>query len=139
MKNFNERLRELREECDMTQTELAHELLIDQRSLSFYEIGKYEPNIDTLKRMTIFFNVSSDYLLGLIDERRVLYENKTELLVVWQIRATCKMKFILQVASLSYFYFELAFPLYELLPLIVVAWYSSSGQEATEYNVCNND
>lgn len=86
MKNFNERLRELREECDMTQTELAHELLIDQRSLSFYEIGKYEPNIDTLKRMTIFFNVSSDYLLGLIDERRALYENKAELLVVWQIR-----------------------------------------------------
>lgn len=69
MKKFNERLKELREEHNLTQTKLANELLIDQRSLSFYEIGKYEPNIDTLKRMSIFFNVSSDYLLGLTDEK----------------------------------------------------------------------
>lgn len=69
MKKFNERLKELREELNLTQTKLANELLIDQRSLSFYEIGKYEPNIDTLKRMSIFFNVSSDYLLGLTDEK----------------------------------------------------------------------
>ena len=62
-------LKELREEHNLTQTKLANELLIDQRSLSFYEIGKYEPNIDTLKRMSIFFNVSSDYLLGLTDEK----------------------------------------------------------------------
>lgn len=69
MKKFNERLKELREEHNLTQTKLANELLIDQRSLSFYEIGKYEPNIDTIKRMAIFFNVSSDYLLGLTDEK----------------------------------------------------------------------
>lgn len=69
MKKFNERLKELREEHNLTQTKLANELLIDQRSLSFYEIGKYEPNIDTLKRMSIFFNVSTDYLLGLINEK----------------------------------------------------------------------
>lgn len=70
MKKFNERLRELREENNLTQIQLARELLIDQRSLSFYEIGKYEPNIDTIKRMSIFFNVSSDYLLGLTDEKK---------------------------------------------------------------------
>ena len=69
MKKFNERLKELREEHNLTQTKLANELLIDQRSLSFYEIGKYEPNIDTLKRMSIFFNVSTDYLLGLTNEK----------------------------------------------------------------------
>lgn len=63
MKKFNERLRELREERGLTQSSLAKELLIDQRSLSFYEIGKYEPNLDTLKRMSYFFNVSTDYLL----------------------------------------------------------------------------
>lgn len=70
MKKFNERLRELREENNLTQIQLSRELLIDQRSLSFYEIGKYEPNIDTIKRMSIFFNVSSDYLLGLTDEKK---------------------------------------------------------------------
>lgn len=70
MKKFNERLRELREDNNLTQTELAKELLIDQRSLSFYEIGKYEPNLDTLMQMAIFFNVSCDYILGLTNEKK---------------------------------------------------------------------
>jgi len=69
MKRFNERLRELREDNNLTQTNLANELMIDQRSLSFYEIGKYEPNLDTLKRMAIFFNVPTDYILGLTNEK----------------------------------------------------------------------
>ncbi len=71
MKKFNERLRELREDNNLTQTNLAKELFIDQRSLSFYEIGKYEPNLDTLKRMSLFFNVSTDYILGLTDEKKI--------------------------------------------------------------------
>lgn len=69
MKNFNERLKELREESNLTQTELAKQLLVDQRSLSFYELGKFEPNIDTIKRIALIFNVSTDYLLGLTNER----------------------------------------------------------------------
>ena len=69
MKKFNERLRELREENNLTQVKLAKELFIDQRSLSFYEIGKYEPNLDTLKKIAIYFNVSTDYLLGLTDSK----------------------------------------------------------------------
>ncbi|MCI8518796.1 MAG: helix-turn-helix transcriptional regulator [Clostridia bacterium] len=69
MKKFNERLRELREDNNLTQTNLANELMIDQRSLSFYEIGKYEPNLDTLKRMAIFFKVPTDYILGLTNEK----------------------------------------------------------------------
>lgn len=68
MNKFNERLRELRENRNLTQAQLAKELLIDQRSLSFYEIGKYEPNLDTLKRIAIFFNVSTDYLLCLTND-----------------------------------------------------------------------
>ena len=68
MKKFNQRLRELREDSNLTQTKLAKELQIDQRSLSFYEIGKYEPNLDTLIRISLFFHVSTDYLLGLTDE-----------------------------------------------------------------------
>jgi len=69
MKKFNERLRELREDSNLTQKNLAKELMIDQRSLSFYEIGKYEPNLDTLSKIVLFFNVSADYLLGLTDNK----------------------------------------------------------------------
>lgn len=74
MKKFNERLRELREDNNLTQSQLAKELLVDQRSLSFYELGKYEPNLETLKRISIFFNVSTDYLLGLTNERKPYYK-----------------------------------------------------------------
>ena len=70
MKKFNERLKELREDNNLKQRELAEILMIDQRSLSFYEIGKYEPNLETLKRISLYFNVSTDYLLGLTDETK---------------------------------------------------------------------
>ena len=69
MSNFNERLRSLREDNNLTQIKLANFLFVDQRSISFYEIGKYEPNLETLKRIALFFNVSSDYLLGLTDNK----------------------------------------------------------------------
>ena len=68
MKKFNERLRELREDNNLTQKKLSEKLMIDQRSLSFYEIGKYEPNLETLKNISIYFNTSTDYLLGLTNE-----------------------------------------------------------------------
>lgn len=70
MKKFNEILRELREDNNMKQKELAKEIMIDQRSISFYEIGKYEPNLETLKRIAIYFNTSTDYLLGLTNETK---------------------------------------------------------------------
>ena len=65
MKNFNEILRDLREDKNLRQKDLADILAIDQRSISFYELGKYEPSLDTLKKIAIYFNVSTDYLLGL--------------------------------------------------------------------------
>ena len=68
-KKFNERLKELREDKDLTQSKVAHDLNIDQRSISFYEKGKFEPNLDTLINFSIYFGVSVDYLLGLTNEK----------------------------------------------------------------------
>lgn len=70
MKKFNERLKELREDNNLTQKMLADKIQIDQRSVSFYEIGKYEPNLETLIKIAVFFNVTTDYLLGLTDNPR---------------------------------------------------------------------
>ncbi len=78
MKKFNERLKELREDNNLKQRELAEILLIDQRSLSFYEIGKYEPNLETLKKMALYFNVSTDYILGLTDNKKPYPQTKGE-------------------------------------------------------------
>ena len=58
-------MRELRKAKGVSQTELAKELGIMQTTISQYELGKTEPDIDTIKKICKFFNVSSDYLLGI--------------------------------------------------------------------------
>lgn len=49
----------------MSQTELANKLFISQDTVSLWERGKSNPDIEMLIELTKNFNVSSDYLLGL--------------------------------------------------------------------------
>lgn len=67
---FNERLKALREDNDITQTELAKAVNVTQRNISFYETGTNEPDIKTIIALAKFFNVSTDYILGLSDKRK---------------------------------------------------------------------
>ncbi|MCL2045345.1 MAG: helix-turn-helix domain-containing protein [Oscillospiraceae bacterium] len=57
------RIRELRKKLDLTQKELAQHLQIADSTLSYWEMGKYEPDIDSLKKLSMFFNVSIDYIV----------------------------------------------------------------------------
>ena len=57
------RIRELRKQKKMTQKELAIHLEIANSTLSYWEQGKYEPDIKSLKMLSGFFNVPIDYLL----------------------------------------------------------------------------
>lgn len=59
------RIKELREINDIQQKELAAELNIPASTLSQYETGKREPNIEIVKKIANFFNVSTDYIYGL--------------------------------------------------------------------------
>lgn len=65
------RLKELRKEMDLTQEEVADSIEISRQRYYQYEIEKYEPDIDTLKRLAQFFHVSVDYLIGNIDTRYI--------------------------------------------------------------------
>lgn len=60
---------ELRKEADLTQTELATRLNISQQAISKYEKEERDPDIDVLIRIGKFFNVSTDFLLGLTDQK----------------------------------------------------------------------
>lgn len=60
---------DLRKEYGWTQTELANKLNVSQQAVSKYEKGEREPDIDVLLRIANIFNVSSDYLLGLSEQR----------------------------------------------------------------------
>lgn len=60
-----QRLRNLREDNDLKQRELAAYLNCSQRTYSNYELGQRDIPTDVLIRLANFYNVSTDYLLGL--------------------------------------------------------------------------
>ena len=57
------RIRELRKKKDMTQKELAKHLQIADSTLSYWEMGRYEPDNDALMKLSRFFKVPIDYIL----------------------------------------------------------------------------
>ena len=63
------RLRQLRKEKHMSLRDLADKVLIDYSALCKVENGKRNLTDIDIKVLTEFFNVSSDYLLGLSDTR----------------------------------------------------------------------
>ncbi|AEY64809.1 helix-turn-helix transcriptional regulator [Clostridium sp. BNL1100] len=67
---MNNRLRELRKEKGLTQMELAKQLNVSDRSVGFYETGERDPDTDTLRKLSDFFDVSIDYLLCRSDIRK---------------------------------------------------------------------
>lgn len=68
MSIFRERLKLLKEICGKTQAEIASELEITPQTLSYYFNGR-EPNYDMLIKLAKYFNVSTDYLLGVSDHK----------------------------------------------------------------------
>ncbi len=61
------RIRDLREDRDLRQIDVALATEIDQKTLSNYETGKTNPDSTALIRLADFFHVSIDYLVGRID------------------------------------------------------------------------
>ena len=64
------RLRDLREDHDLTQTEIAKMLGMSQTGYSKYETGENDIPTDVLIKLAKFYNTSIDYLLGQTDSKR---------------------------------------------------------------------
>lgn len=62
---WNERIKELREDCDLTQLQLAEALGITQRVVSYYEKNQREIPINVLVKYANYFDVTLDYICGL--------------------------------------------------------------------------
>lgn len=60
---FSDKLKDLREDNDLTQSELAKILNISREAISGYENSGKEPSFGVLIRIADYFNVSLDYLL----------------------------------------------------------------------------
>ena len=64
MIKFAERLKELRLENNMTRAVLANKVLVSVRTISYWELGQRECNLEQLFKLSKIFNTTSDYLLG---------------------------------------------------------------------------
>ncbi len=63
--SFGEKVRMLREIAELTQGQLGEKLGMTQRRVSYIENDRYEPSLADIFEICTFFNVSSDYLIGL--------------------------------------------------------------------------
>jgi transcriptional regulator with XRE-family HTH domain len=70
-KVFQERLKKLRKERNLSQDEVGIPLNISGRTVGNYESGEREPALDTLIKIADFYGVSADYLLGRTESRGV--------------------------------------------------------------------
>lgn len=64
------RLKDLREDSEIKQTDIAKYLNVRQNTYSQYENGQRQIPIDMLIALAKFYNTSVDYLLGLTNERK---------------------------------------------------------------------
>lgn len=67
MTKFAEKLKEVREEKEISQEQLGKELGFTQTCIAKWEAGTRTPNLDNLVIIAKFFEVTTDYLLGLED------------------------------------------------------------------------
>ena len=65
------RIRDLREDKDITQKEMAKALHCSQQVYSNYELGQRDIPTDILIKLALFHNVSVDYILGITDNPKM--------------------------------------------------------------------
>lgn len=66
--DYRERLRNVREDRDLTQAEVGKLLKKSQQGYNHIEAGRAELKIDDLITLCKFYNLSADYLIGLTDK-----------------------------------------------------------------------
>ena len=64
-----ERIRNLREDSDLTQAEIGKQINVPQRTYAYYETGERMIPPQVLVALAQFHNVSIDYLLGITDQK----------------------------------------------------------------------
>jgi transcriptional regulator with XRE-family HTH domain len=65
---FGNRLKKLRQDKELSQIQLAKLFNCDQTTISQLELSKIEPNLETLEKLSILFEVTTDYLIGISDD-----------------------------------------------------------------------
>jgi len=69
--NFGDKLRKLRIAKNLTQAELAERLRLTSSVISAYEVDLKKPSFETLIKISALFGVTTDFLLGIEERRRL--------------------------------------------------------------------
>ncbi len=69
--SFGKRLKELRLSRNLRQDQVAEVVGVDKSSVSSYEIGDRQPSYAILVSLAKLFRVSTDYLLGITDDKNI--------------------------------------------------------------------
>lgn len=72
---LSERLIKMRNEKGLTQYEVANLLNIPRSTYAQYELGRRQPDYDTLKKLADFYNATTDYLLGYSNSNMIVAES----------------------------------------------------------------
>lgn len=65
------RIRDLREDRDLTQKQMARALNCSQQVYSNYELGQRDIPTDILIKLSAFYGVSTDYILGITENPKI--------------------------------------------------------------------
>jgi len=76
--NFAERLKECRENRNLKQTQVADILGTTRATISGYENKVSQPSLETLSKLAILYQVSTDYLLGIDKRSIIVLDNLTD-------------------------------------------------------------
>lgn len=71
---FNQRAKNLREDLDFTQEEIAELLNVSRATVNRYENDKYDMKFTYAIELAKIYNVSLDYIAGLTDEQKPLFK-----------------------------------------------------------------
>jgi transcriptional regulator with XRE-family HTH domain len=73
---YYKRIRDIREDSDMTQAQVADLLFVNRRTYSCYETGTHMMPLEILGKLADLFNTSVDYLMGRTDEKNPYSKSK---------------------------------------------------------------
>lgn len=74
--HYTQRMKDLREDNDLKQENIAEVLNITRQQYQLYESGKRKLPIDKLMQLCKFYNVSADYILGFTNTYKILHNKK---------------------------------------------------------------
>src|SRR5690625_832680 len=101
---YRKLLKELRDEFNFDQKDMAEKLNLSPSAYGYYEQGRNEPSLETLVKIAKIFDVSTDYLLGLSHTRKIpIYYSMSDKLALSssEVQTIEQMKELLLLEEIS--------------------------------------